>query len=132
MELFEALEPHHLGEGRGCRSEGEGGGQGGGVAPGEVVIVGVEEVVPPPAVAGEHLGRGRYNAEHSWGNVSTVITTVTKIAHTPLRTLAVRRSLRSYLVSKFKSNMYGFYLFIYVFYVYPFCVCTWEQFEEDI
>ena len=60
MELFEALicTPHHLGEGRGCRSEGEGGGQGGGVAPGDVVIVGVEEVVPPPAVAGEHLARG--------------------------------------------------------------------------
>ena len=51
--------PHHLGEGRGCSSEGEGGGQGGGVAPGDVVIVGVEEVVPPPAVAGEHLAGGR-------------------------------------------------------------------------
>ena len=58
LRRYSTCTPHHLGEGRGCRSEGEGGGQGGGVAPGEVVVVGVEEVVPPPAVAGEHLARG--------------------------------------------------------------------------
>ena len=57
-------------------------------------------------------------AEGVYISISTVITTVTKIAHTPLRTLAVRRSLRSYLVSKSKFTLYGFYMFIPFPFVY--------------
>jgi len=44
-----------LSEGAESCEKGEDGGEGSSIAPGEIVVVGVEEIVPAPAIYGEDL-----------------------------------------------------------------------------
>ena len=44
--------------------EGEDGGKGSGVAPGEIVVVGIQEIVAAPAIYGENLRNILYNFEY--------------------------------------------------------------------